>query len=887
MLMKTHRNLWIVLCFVLCGAIPSCYSADLYVPGDYPAIQDAIDAAVPGDSVLVADGTWSGSGNVNLHPDGKNLTIRSASGDPELCIIDGEGTGQGFICSSNETRDTVIKGFTMYRCGRDPNLGPVTGAGIYCKSASPTITLCRFVDGDAAWSYSGPGSGSYGSGGGIACIEGGAPDISECEFVNCVAGESGGALYVDTANPVISGCTFTNNRTFANGGAIFLQNGTAEIHACVFTDNRANNGDGGAIYLKTSNSQIARCTFLQNRSLRGGAIACPESTPVIGGSTDDVNTFDGNVAGAGADLFALMQPSVINATFNTFAGLAMSDYSVVPQNAFDLTGSVSLAIPIQTDVYVAQNGTNSNDGLTFDTPFRTIQYALSRILPTEANPITVHIASGDYSTSTTAEQFPLPLLDHLTLSGAGQFRTYLSPEYGTVCLFGFRDSDVRVCDLDIHGGSGQSGGGLYADECQLELTNLTVRESVANDGGAMYLLGSSARLFGIRITDNYSRYMGIAAGICSLQGQLSLFDCVVARNASDGPGAGLYAQGETLLVDCLIEDNESRRGGAGAGVCSSQGSLQMVNCQVRGNKTMYGVGVSVTGTFDLLNCIVTGNTGSLSGAGIQSRDSTGVIRHCTFADNVSSSQPISTLAFTNSTVTITDSIMWNDIGDEIEIDNATVVVSHSAVQGGFAGLGNISVDPVFTSGVLSDYYLGDGSSGGPVSPCIDAGSDLAVNFVYSSDWGDLNLSHWTAASGWTEDIGLVDMGCHWDFPLYSGVRLDLTDDMLLPGDLLRLDAVVINNSDTDWHDSHLFVILDILSSYWFAPSWIYMNDGFDSYPLDIVVGDRQRIGIIPEIIWPETSGDASNLLFWGGLTDEGITSLIGEIDQVVFSYRSR
>ena len=45
----------------------SAWAVEIHVPGDYPTIQEGIDASSSGDVVIVADDTWTGDGNTNLN----------------------------------------------------------------------------------------------------------------------------------------------------------------------------------------------------------------------------------------------------------------------------------------------------------------------------------------------------------------------------------------------------------------------------------------------------------------------------------------------------------------------------------------------------------------------------------------------------------------------------------------------------------------------------------------------------------------------------------------------------------------------------------------------------------------------------------------------------
>ena len=80
-----------VVCMCLWASI--AWGDIIYVPGDQPTIQAGINAASDGDTVLVADGTYTGDGTRDIDFGGKAIILQSQNG-AENCIIDCEGTEQ-------------------------------------------------------------------------------------------------------------------------------------------------------------------------------------------------------------------------------------------------------------------------------------------------------------------------------------------------------------------------------------------------------------------------------------------------------------------------------------------------------------------------------------------------------------------------------------------------------------------------------------------------------------------------------------------------------------------------------------------------------------------------------------------------------------------------
>jgi hypothetical protein len=108
----------------------------IHVPADQPTIQAGINAAIDGDTVLVADGRYTGSGNRDIEFRGKAIVVMSENG-PGNCIIDCQASGStmhhGFrFINSYETNASVVQGFTIINAVE-------VGGAIRLVNSSPTI----------------------------------------------------------------------------------------------------------------------------------------------------------------------------------------------------------------------------------------------------------------------------------------------------------------------------------------------------------------------------------------------------------------------------------------------------------------------------------------------------------------------------------------------------------------------------------------------------------------------------------------------------------------------------------------------------------------------------------------------------------------------------
>ena len=264
-----------------------------YVPQNYPTIQNAINNASNGDSIIVSPGTYNENiqildksifllSNYENSLDSNEINLTKIIGQQNGIfnrVLDIQGSSQteisGFYISGGISNTSHAQGIYISNSSvfvssvnvthnKQPNSSS-DGAGIHCNECDLELQN-SYVTNNHAGDY----------GGGIFAETSSSINIDNCIISNNSSELSGGGVYIDTNSEIsINNSNISNNVAEVNGGGFYFHNCSGYINNCQIFSNYSNidGGHGGGISgWDGSNITLENSLIRGNTSHTGGGI---------------------------------------------------------------------------------------------------------------------------------------------------------------------------------------------------------------------------------------------------------------------------------------------------------------------------------------------------------------------------------------------------------------------------------------------------------------------------------------------------------------------------------------------------------------------------------------------------------------------------------------
>lgn len=621
------------------GIIPQPTPRLITVPGDYPTIQAAIDAAMNGDEIVVSPRRYI----ENIFLEGKNIVLRSTGPTSPTVVattvIDANKEGPVVTFSGTELPSCVLSGFTITHAEN------VSGEGIYGNQTRATIQY-NFIWGNESVYTSGIGwvdgtvqnnliTGNTGReavfvGNGIfqnnIVTGNNANALNGCNGMilnNTIYGNTGFGF--DDCDGLICNCIIWGNA----GGQ--LTNSSMPLYSCIqgWTDGRRGNISDDPRFVDPAH---------------GNFHLLPDSPCINAGvafyfDADYIDDIDGEcrLAGSAVDIGA----DEYNSSPDTDGDLlADSDEIALGSD----TGNTDTDGDGLIDGAEVLRGThpaipNAPTGISIPFHFPSIQQGIFLAFPSEV----VIVSPGTYyeklyfmgKNLILASTNPLDgdVVDNTVVDGGG---------IDSVILFkGTEDQRCVVRGLTIRNGySSGSGAGIYGNRTHATIENnnifnnrargfggicrcdgLIQNNDIANNEGSG--IGACSGTFLNNIIAGNSSYSGGGFGTCD-----GIFEYnIIFNNTAVSQGGGFY-DCEGIIRDNIIAFNSASDSGGGIIKCDdSTIENNIIACNTAG----YNAGGIASASGTLKDNIIICNSASNDGGGLSSFQ--GTIRGNTISDN--------------------------------------------------------------------------------------------------------------------------------------------------------------------------------------------------------------------------------------------------------------
>jgi len=505
----------------------------------YKYLQDALAAAVSGDSIHVAPGTYKPDQGNGLTPGDRNAAFKLKEGVSIAGLNAGYIAGKFKVILSGDLNGDDGPNFTNY------------ADNSYNVVICDTITQGTRIAGFTITGGNAEGTYPYNRGGGMLIKSSAMVQVFNCIFSGNMAQHAGGGLYSMNGNStLVVNCIFNGNKAQNAGGGMQDAGGSSTLIHCTFYGNVTvdNPGWGGGLRVYNSNTKMINCILWGNSAAHGNQIAVDNaSTPSI--------SYSDNQGGQAA----IYIPAGDGSTITWGAGNMDADplFEDATQGNYHLrkgspcvdegtpTTPVILTDDFEHSPRKSSAGGDDKPDIGADElivrevgksgyPYTTIQAAIYAARTGDL--VLVH--DGTY-----IENIDFwGMLIRVRSENGVEKTTIDGNQSGSVVTFNKKEGAESILDgFSIKNGNSDYGGGIFCDNSSPTITNCSITENAAFRGGGIDCKYSSPTITNCVIRGNNAQDGG---GINSYISILTIVNCTLGVNsaATSNSGGGFHCQ---------------------------------------------------------------------------------------------------------------------------------------------------------------------------------------------------------------------------------------------------------------------------------------------------------------------------------------------------------
>lgn len=228
----------------------------------YTLMQPALIAAVSGDEIWVAEGTYKPTYDYGLGVGDRGKHFRLKNG---VSIYGGFNGTETLLSQRNFN---ILQSILSGDIGVPENNTDNTYHVIYHPNYTG-IDTTAVLDGLTITGGMADWTGDHNSGAGIYNLNAN-PKIKNCTITTNTAFDKGGGIFENMADSRVSNCVITNNTAYGKGGGVCLSNNSLPVYTnCIVKGNYSPYG-GGISVETSSNTFFYNCLIAENSAFYGG-----------------------------------------------------------------------------------------------------------------------------------------------------------------------------------------------------------------------------------------------------------------------------------------------------------------------------------------------------------------------------------------------------------------------------------------------------------------------------------------------------------------------------------------------------------------------------------------------------------------------------------------